>query len=158
MHSIDATDRKIVDLLQKDGRMTNAALAETLGLTATPTLQRVRKLEEAGIIQRYVALVDRAALGKPTMVWVQVTLQEHQLATHSTFVDAVTAFPEVLEVHHVAGAEDFVLKVVVKDIAQYEDWLLHKLTQVPGIDRVQSTFVLSTRKAETAIPVDRENP
>jgi DNA-binding Lrp family transcriptional regulator len=59
-------------------------------------------------------------------------------------------------VHHVAGAEDFVLKVVVADIAQYEDWLLHGLTQVPGIDRVQSTFVLSTRKAETAIPVDRE--
>ena len=92
------------------------------------------------------------------MVWVQVTLQEHQLSTHTAFVDAVTAFPEVLEVHHVAGAEDFVLKVVVADIAQYEDWLLHKLTQVPGIDRVQSTFVLSTRKAETAIPVDRETP
>ncbi len=66
------------------------------------------------------------------MVWVQVTLREHQLDTHTAFVDAVTAFPEVLEVHHVAGAEDFVLKVVVADIAQYEDWLLHKLTQVPG--------------------------
>src|SRR5436190_20077192 len=110
MHSIDATDRKILGLLQKDGRMTNAALAETLGLTATPTLQRVRKLEEAGIIQRYVALVNRAALGHSTMVWVQVSLQEHQLGTHTAFVDAVTAFPEVLEVHHVAGAEDFVLK------------------------------------------------
>ena len=158
MHSIDATDRKILALLQKDGRMTNAALAETLGLTATPTLQRVRKLEEAGIIRGYVALVDPATLGQSTMVWVQVTLQEHQLTTHTAFVDAVTAFAEVLEVHHVAGAEDFVLKVVVADIAQYEDWLLHKLTQVPGIDRVESTFVLSTRKAETAIPVDREVP
>jgi Lrp/AsnC family leucine-responsive transcriptional regulator len=158
MHSIDATDRKILALLQKDGRMTNAALADALDLTATPTLQRVRKLEEAGIIRGYVALVDPATLGHSTMVWVQVTLQEHQLTTHTAFVDAVTAFPEVLEVHHVAGAEDFVLKVVVADIAQYEDWLLHKLTQVPGIDRVESTFVLSTRKAETAIPVDREVP
>jgi Lrp/AsnC family transcriptional regulator, leucine-responsive regulatory protein len=158
MHSLDATDHRILQLLQQDGRMTNAALAETLGLTATPTLQRVRKLEEAGILRGYVALVDRAAVGRPTMVWVQVTLREHQLDTHTAFVDAVTAFAEVLEVHHVAGAEDFVLKVVVADIAQYEDWLLHKLTQVPGIDRVQSTFVLSTRKAETAIPVDGETP
>ena|SRR5688572_13246762 len=156
MFHLDATDKQILRLLQADGRMTNAALAEALGLTPTPTLQRVRKLEEAGILQRYVAIVDRARVGRSTLVWVNVTLQEHQLATHTAFVDAVVAFDEVMEVHHVAGEEDFVLKVLVSDIAEYEDFLLHKLTQVPGIDRVKSTFVLSTRKSETAIPIALE--
>jgi Lrp/AsnC family transcriptional regulator, leucine-responsive regulatory protein len=153
LYQLDGIDRQILRLLQKDGRMTNAALAEALDLTPTPTLQRVRKLEDAGVIRGHATIVDRALVGQPIMVWVQVSLQEHRLAIHTRFVDAVMAFPEVLEVHHVAGEEDFVLKVVVADIAQYEDWLLHTLTEVPGIDRVKSTFVLSTRKAETAIPI-----
>lgn len=134
--------------------MTNAALAKALGLTPTPTLQRVRRLEQAGIIQRYTAIVDPGQVGRSTMVWVQVTLQAHSLDRHVAFIEAVSAFPEVLELHHVAGQEDFVLKVLVEDIAAYERWLLHKLTRVPGIDRATSTFVLSTHKAQTAIPLD----
>ena len=150
---LDDIDRHILRLLQADGRMTNAALAEAVGLTATPMLARIKKLEQSGVIQRYAAIVDRASVGSGTMAYVEVKLSEHRLATHNRFVDAVCAFPEVLEVHHVAGEEDFVLKVVVRDIEEYERFLLHRLTRVPGIDRVKSTFVLSTRKNETAIPV-----
>jgi Lrp/AsnC family leucine-responsive transcriptional regulator len=154
MNPMDATDRSILRILQRDGRMTMTALAEELGLSATPTLQRVRKLEEAGVIKGYAALVDRAAVGQETMVWVQVTLREHDLKRHKSFIKAVVAFPEVVEVHHVAGVEaDFVLKVVVRGMVEYENWLLHKLIQVPGFDRVHSTFVLSTSKSEIAIPI-----
>ena len=157
MSALDATDRSILRILQRDGRMTYAALADELGLTATPTLQRVRKLEEAGVIKSYVALLDRAAVGRETMVWVQVTLREHDRKRHIGFIEAMNAFPEVVEVHHVAGVEaDFILKVVVRGIAEYEDWLVHKLIEIPGFDRVHSTFVLSTSKSETAIPIDPE--
>ena len=157
MSAIDPTDRSILRILQRDGRITYAALADELGLTATPTLQRVRKLEEAGVIKGYVALVDRAAVGRETMVWVQVTLHEHDRERHHAFIAAVGAFPEVVEVHHVACVEaDFILKVVVRGIAEYEDWLVHKLIEIPGFARVHSTFVLSTSKSETAIPIDPE--
>ena len=156
MNTIDAIDRDILRILQRDGRITNTALAEKLGLTTTPTAQRVRKLEEAGVIRGYVALVDRTAVDRGTMVWVQVTLREPDLKRHTRFIKAVTAFPEVIEMHHVAGVEDFVLKVIVRDIAEYEEWVLKKLIQVPGIGTVHSTFVLSTSKSESGIPIRPE--
>jgi Lrp/AsnC family leucine-responsive transcriptional regulator len=150
---LDAIDRKILRLLQENGRMTNAALADAVGLTATPMLQRIKKLEQSGVIARYAAIVDRFAVGRRTLAYVEVKLGEHKLSTHNRFVEAVCAFPEVLECHHVAGEEDFLLKVVVRDIEEYESFLLHKLTRIPGIDRVKTTFVLSTRKGETPVPV-----
>jgi len=155
--TIDSTDRSILRILQADGRITNTALAEELGLTTTPTLQRVRKLEEAGVIRGYVALVDRAAVDCETMVWVQITLKEHDYASHMAFLEGIVALPEVIEVHHVAGVEaDFILKVVVKGMAEYESWMLHKLIQVPGFGRLHSTFVISTSKSETALPIRPE--
>ncbi len=151
---LDAIDRKVLRLVQADGRITNAALAEAVGLTPTPMLQRVRKLEQAGVIRGYVGLVDGAKVGKSTTAFVQVKLREHSSKSHKRFVDEMAAVPEVLEVHHVAGEEDFLLKVVVRDIAQYESLLLGWLNRIAGIDRVTTTFVLSTRKAETAVPID----
>jgi len=138
--------------------MTNAALAEAVGLTATPMLQRIKKLEQSGVLTGYAAIVDRFAVGRRTLAFVEVKLTEHRLPTHTRFVEAVRGFPEVLECHHVAGDEDFVLKVLVRDIEEYESFLLHKLTRVSGIDRVKTTFVLSTRKDERAIPVDGPDP
>jgi Lrp/AsnC family transcriptional regulator, leucine-responsive regulatory protein len=151
---LDETDRAILRILQDNGRTTNAALAEAVGLTATPMLARIKKLEQSGAIQRYTAVVDRFALGRGTMAFVMVKLAEHRLPAHNRFLETVSAYPEVLEVHHVSGEEDFILKVVVRDIEEYEHFLLHRLTRVPGIDRVTTTFVLSTRKSETAIPID----
>lgn len=150
---LDEIDRKILRLLQANGRMTNAALAEEVGLTATPVLQRLKKLEGAGVIAGYTALVDRAAVGLGTMAFVHVKLAQHRLATHTRFLEAVKEFDEVLECHHIAGEDDFLLKVVVSDIAAYERFLLHRLTKIAAIDRVQTTFVLSTSKSETAVPI-----
>src|SRR5262245_20402138 len=106
--ALDEIDRKILRLLQESGRMTNAALADAVGLTATPMLQRIKKLEQSGVITGYAALVDRFAVGRRTLVLVEVKLSEHRLPIHTRFVDAVCAFPEVQECHHVAGDEDFV--------------------------------------------------
>ena len=151
---LDAIDRRILFLLQQNGRMTNAALAEDVGLTATPMLQRIKKLEQRGVITKYVALVEPASLGRGAMAFVHVKLAAHKLATHEIFLATVLEMPEVLECHHIAGEDDFLLKVVVRDIREYEYFLLHRITRIPDIDRVKTTFVLSTSKNETAIPVD----
>ncbi len=152
--ALDAVDREVVRLLQGNGRMTNTALAEAVGLTPTPMLARIKKLEQRGVITKYVALADPAALGRSTMAFVSVKLTAHRLATHESFLAAVTQLAEVLECHHIAGDEDFLLKVVLRDIREYEHFLLHRLSRIAGIDRVRTTFVLSTSKNETAIPVE----
>lgn len=151
---LDAVDREVVRLLQGNGRMTNTALAEAVGLTPTPMLARIKKLEQRGVITKYVALADPATLGRSTMAFVSVMLTAHKLATHEAFLAAVIKLPEVLECHHIAGEDDFLLKVVLRDIREYEHFLLHRLSKIAGIDRVRTTFVLSTAKNETAIPVE----
>jgi Lrp/AsnC family leucine-responsive transcriptional regulator len=151
---LDAIDRQILRLLQENGRMTNAALAEAVGLTATPMVQRIKKLEQRGVIAGYSAVVDARAIGRGTTAYVHVKQAEHSLENHRRFVETVAEFPEVLECHHIAGEEDFLLKVVVRDIGEYEQFLLHRLSTIPGIDRVKTTFVLSTSTARTALPID----
>lgn len=154
--ALDSIDRRILSILQRNGRMTNAALADAVGLTATPMLQRIKKLEQRGVITKYVALVDPSALGRSTTAFVLVKLAAHKLTTHEIFLSTVREMPEVLECHHVAGEDDFLLKVVVRDIREYEYFLLHRISRIPDIDRVKTTFVLSTAKNETAIPIEDE--
>jgi Lrp/AsnC family leucine-responsive transcriptional regulator len=143
---LDALDRQIVMLLQQNGRMTNAALAEAVGLTATPMLARIRKLEQSDVIRGYGALVDAAKLGRPVLAYVHVTLVGHGLENHRRFIESVVELPEVLECHHIAGDEDFLLKVAMHDIAELEHFLLHRLSSSGAIERVKTTFVLSTAK------------
>lgn len=144
---LDETDRKIVTLLQENGRLTNAALAEAVGLTATPMLARVRRLEEAGVIQRYMAIVDPAKVGKAVTSFVHVSLKSHGLANHTKFLELVDDLPEVVECHHIAGDEDFLLKVAVHDIAELEHFLLQRLSTSGVVGRVKTTLVLSSRKS-----------
>ncbi|MFN7972930.1 MAG: Lrp/AsnC family transcriptional regulator [Acidobacteriota bacterium] len=150
---LDAIDRKILRLLQEDGAQTNLVLAERVGLTPAPTFERVRRLERDGYIRRYVALADQKKLGKPVTAFVSVILESHKLRTAVDFQKFVNALPEVLECHHIAGDEDFLLKVVAASPEEYEAFVLGKLTRVGGIEKVKTTFVLSSSKLETAIPV-----
>jgi Lrp/AsnC family leucine-responsive transcriptional regulator len=156
--ALDAIDRQILRELQADGRMSHAALAEAVGLTTTPLRQRVEKLERHGVIRGYRADVDPELVGRGTMAFVHVTLKEHALSRHKKFVEAATAMPEVLEAHHIAGEEDFVLKVVVESVSAFERFLLEQLTTIAGIARVKTTFVLSTAKAGAPIPVEDCEP
>jgi Lrp/AsnC family leucine-responsive transcriptional regulator len=154
MAKLDKTDREILRILQEDGAITNAALAERVGLTPAPTLERVRKLEREGYIRKYVALADQGKLGRPVTAFVSIILKSHVRETSETFRKAVDRLPEVLECHHIAGDEDFLLKVVSASPADYERFVLDKLTKIPGIEKVKTTFVLSSPKLITKIPVD----
>jgi DNA-binding Lrp family transcriptional regulator len=153
---LDETDRLLLRLLQENGRATNASLAEAAGITATPTLQRVRKLEQAGVITRYTAVVDPAKLGRPITAFVAVTLKSHKVAHHERFLELVATLPEVLECHHVAGDEDYLLKIAVGAIGDVERLLLHGLSASDVIGRVKTTFVLSSsRPSEVIEPLAR---
>jgi len=150
---LDPIDLRILNILQREGRIANFQLAKRIGLTPAPTLMRVKKLEEAGYIKRFVALVDQEKIGLPILAFVHVILESHNRKTTVDFMNAMRKLPEVLECHHIAGDEDFLLKVVAASPAQYEDLVLEKLTKVPGIEKVKTTFVLSSSKLETALPV-----
>jgi len=156
MNGLDAIDRSILRILQEDGGITNTELAERVGLTAPPTLERVRKLEREGYIRKYVALADQAKLGKPVTAFVAVIMKSHGQPTDVSFRRAVGKLPEVLECHHIAGEEDYLLKVVTASPADYERFVLGRLLKVPAIEKVKTTFVLSSSKLETKIPVDPE--
>lgn len=151
---LDDTDRAILRVLQVDGRISHAALAAEVGLTATPLRQRIEKLERAGVIRRYIAVVDPARVGRALTAFVHVTLSGHALPCHDEFLAHVTGMEDILEIHHLTGEEDFLLKVVARDIAALEHFLLRELTRVPGLGRVKTTLVLSSAKSLSPIPID----
>lgn len=152
--TLDSIDRQILTLLQRDGRMSVARLAEAVGLTATPLRQRIDKLERHGVIRGYHADVDPAALGRTALAFVHVTLKDHTPERHCAFVALMSAVPEVLELHHISGEADFLLKVLVADIADFEVFRLQRLAAFEGIDRARTTFVLSTSKRGFVVPID----
>ena len=158
MPTLDATDRKLLTLLQEDGSMTNTGLAQRVGLTPAPTLERVRKLEREGYIRKYVALVDQAKVGKPVTAFVSVIMKSHGQRTSDAFRKAVARLPEVLECHHIAGEQDFLLKVVAASPLDYERFVLERLTKIAGIEKINTTFVLSSPKLETRIPFGPVEP
>ena len=150
---LDEIDRRILRLLQENARISHTALAEAVGLSPNPLAQRLRKLESRGVIEGYTARINPEAVGRGTMAFVGVKQVDHQAESHRRFLAAVEALPEVLEVHHVAGEEDFLLKVAVRDMRAYEHFLLERLSRIPGLDRVRTTFVLSTPRAGAALPI-----
>ncbi len=149
----DAIDDVILSILQFEGRITNAELAQRVGLTPGPTLARVNKLESAGVIQGYAAQLDREEMGWPITAFVAVILHQHGRGPCGDFVRAVSDLPEVLECHHIAGAEDYLLKVVAQSPRQYEEFVMAKLTAIPVVQRVNTTIVLSTAKETLALPI-----
>jgi len=153
-NSLDPIDKKILDLLQENGRMTNAQLAKDVGLSPPPMLERVRKLEKQGIIRKYVALVDPKKVDRGTMALVSVSLRLHQKNAIQEFVKEIQNIPEILECHHITGEEDYVLKVAIKDIEEYERFLREQLTRISGIRKITTSFILKTIKHQTKIPVD----
>ncbi|OQX82837.1 MAG: hypothetical protein B6D63_07110 [Candidatus Latescibacteria bacterium 4484_7] len=147
-------DKKILEILQEKGRIPNVQLASEVGLSPSAVLERVRKLEERGIIQRYVAIVDNKKVGLGTVALVAVSLNLHQKDAIENFHTFIKKCRKVLECYHLAGVEDYILKVLSRDIYDYEDFLLNTLTKIVGVDKVKTMFVLSTLKKETAIPLE----
>jgi len=154
---LDRTDIKILNILQKDGRITNAELAKRINISPPPTLERVKKLEKNGIIQRYAAIVDPVTVGYQTCTFVEVTLSRHGRKNVEDFIKSVQEIDEIMECHHVTGDADFLLKIAVENIPAYEELVFHQLTELPHIQHLKTMVVLSTFKKETAYKIKEEN-
>ena len=150
--ALDAVDRKILELLQADGRMSLADLAEKVGLSPSPCLRRVRMLEN-GVISRYVAVLDQRAVGLPVSVFVSIKLEKQRQESLDRFAKAIERWPEVLECYLMTGPRDYWMRVVVPDLDAYERFVKQKLTRVEGIASIESSFALEQVKYTNVLPV-----
>lgn len=151
---LDETDKKILNILQEDARITNVQLASRVGISPPAMLERVKRLESNNIIRRYVALLNPEEIGKNTFALVSVSLAVHQLPSIDSFTKQIKKLDEVLECYHVTGQDDFMLKVAVKNIHEYENFILNKLTKIKGVSKLNTSFILSTVKYNTKIQID----
>ena len=152
--NLDNLDRRILDALQRNAKLSNVQLAEEVGLSPSPCLRRVRLLEEAGVIRGYHAELDRSKSGLGLTVFVGVKVERHHDASANAFRAAVIDLPEVISCHVVSGESDFLLQVVLPDLASYEDFLFSTLLKLPGVSDIRSNFAISTVKSQTALPLD----
>jgi Lrp/AsnC family transcriptional regulator, leucine-responsive regulatory protein len=150
---IDATDQRILAELQQDGRLTNVELADRIGLSASPCLRRVRLLEQARIIRGYHAAVDQVKVGLPVSVFVSVKLEKQREAVMQRFEAAVRRFPEVLECYLMTGSRDYLLRVVARDLMDYERFLKATLTRIDGVASIESSFALAQVKHTAMLPM-----
>jgi Lrp/AsnC family leucine-responsive transcriptional regulator len=150
---LDRLDALILDHLQINGRATAAELGEAIGLSASPSHRRQKLLEDAGVIQRYVALVDQDKVGVPLNVFVTVKLASHTADTLRGFERAIEACSEVMEMYEMTGASDYLLRVVAPDVASYEAFLRSVLTHIPGVKSIESAMALKRIVYRTNLPV-----
>lgn len=151
---LDAIDRRILAALQRDGRLSNVELAEAVGLSPSPCLRRVRQLETAGVITGYAATLDRKAIGLGLTIFVGVKVERHHDEEARRFREAVSGLEEVVSCHLVSGEADFLLQVVVEDLAAYERFLLGTLLKLPGVSDIRSNFAIQTVKSGAPLPLD----
>ena len=152
---LDAIDRRILEHLQDNARISNVDLAARVGISASPCWRRVRELEESGVISNYVTLIDAASVGLMVSVFVNVSLEKQVERELDVFQNAIRERPEVMECYLMTGEADFLLRVVVPDLMAYERFLMDHLTRVPGIASIKSSFALKQVKYRTALPLDR---
>ena len=150
---IDATDKRLLVLLQRQGRLTNAELADQVNLSPSACHRRVQRLEQAGYIDAYVALLNARKLGRPTTVFVEITLSGQADELLDAFEKAVRRVPDILECHLMAGTADYLLKVVAEDTEDFARIHRQHLARLPGVAQMQSSFALRKVVQTTAIPV-----
>ena len=150
---IDATDRKILEILQANSNITNAQLAKEIGLSPAPTLERVNKLEMSGVIRSYHAVIDPASVGLGVSTFVMASLKGHNKDNIDKFIAAIKKISEIVECHHVTGAADFILKIVCLDIAAYQQLMLERVSNIDVVDSLQSMVILSTFKDSKSLPI-----
>ena len=153
MEQLDATDARILQVLQRNGRISNADLSERVNMSASACHRRVQRLEEAGYITGYVALLDPKKLHRQTTVFVEITLQGQSEDILDAFEREVARIPDVLECHLMAGAADYLLKVVAEDTEDFARIHRRSLARLPGVAQMQSSFALRTVRQTTALPV-----
>jgi Lrp/AsnC family transcriptional regulator len=150
---IDKVDKEIIRLLQEDAELSAAAVGERIGLSQSPCWRRIQRLRDEGLIQGQVMRFDRKKLGFDVMVFAQVKLTAHGRSKVPEFAETIRQFPEVQECHLVLGNIDFLLRIVVRDIEEYERFFFEKLSHLPEIQEVHSNIVLSEIKYTTELPI-----
>jgi Lrp/AsnC family leucine-responsive transcriptional regulator len=150
---MDTVDRQMLDILQREGRISNAALAEQLHLSPSPCLRRLRALEHDGVITGYRAELDRQKLGLGLTVFVELKVDGHSDRTAAAISEALTAAPEIVAAHIVSGSADFLLEVVVADLAAYERLMFDTLLRLPNVSDVRSNFALRIVKSQAPLPL-----
>ena len=150
---MDAIDRRILRELQQDGRMTVQAIAERVGLSASPCLRRIRQMEDAGIISGYSAVVEQTAIGLPVSVFISIKLERQRAEELDRFGVAIASWPEVMECYLMTGDRDYLLRVVAADLHAYEKFLMDHLTRFPGVANIRSSFALKQVVYRTALPI-----
>ncbi len=150
---LDKIDKQLLELLQNDSKMNIKEIAAKLNLTKTPVYERIKKLEKAGVIEKYVAVVNRKKLSSNMVVFCTVTLDSQKLEQINIFNEAISKIPEVVECYLMGGSNDFLLKVVVKDLNEYHLFSSGKLAALPNLSQIRSTFVLNEIKKSTVFPV-----
>jgi Lrp/AsnC family transcriptional regulator len=150
---LDRYEKRILALLQEDASLSVAAVAEKIGLSSSPCWRRIDRLEREGFIKRKVALVDRKKIGLNAQIFAQIKLNAHGRANLDEFAAAIRGFPEVLECYVLMGSVDFLIRVVATDIEAYERFFFDRLSQLPGVQEVNSTVALSEIKATTELPI-----
>ena len=147
---LDQTDRKLLFELQKDAKQSIKQLAEKVNLSITPVHERIKKLESAGVIKNYAAVIDTKALGKKLLVYCEVTLVRHQESLFEEFEEYVLGLDEVIEASYIAGTYDFLLKLLLEDMEDYQNFVIHKIPKLQIISNIKSAFVIRSIK-ETSI-------
>ena len=150
---LDALDRRILNALQRDGRMQNVELAKEVGLSPSPCLRRVRLLEEDGVIERYVAVLNANKVGKGLTVFARVWLKGQDVETVDYFTEAVRKLPEVVECHLMAGDCDFLLRIVAADLDDYRQFQIKHLTRIKGVQSVKTEIPMQKIKLTSELPV-----
>ena len=154
MLKLDRIDRHILELMQENGRISNLELAELVGLSPSPCSRRVKALEDAGLIDTHVTLLNARQLGLTLTAYIHISMDRHTPERFENFDRAISELPEVLECDLITGNDaDYQLKVVVRDMDDYQDLLLNKLTTIPGVTGVHTSFVLRRVVDRTALPV-----
>ncbi|MEA2002890.1 MAG: Lrp/AsnC family transcriptional regulator [Actinomycetota bacterium] len=152
--SLDETDKAILQLLQADGRISNAEVARRVGLSAPATHARVKRLEETGVIRQYATLLDRETIGYDMVCFISVSLQLHQFDAVEHFKELVQDMPEVLECHHITGEFDYLLKAVFHNRNELQQFVVNRLTPIPGMARLNTSLVLLEIKATAQLPIE----
>jgi DNA-binding Lrp family transcriptional regulator len=151
---LDAVDLKILTELQRDGSLSNVELAKRVHLSPSPCLARVKALELAGVIDRYVALANASVLGLGLNVFISISLKEQSIEALATFEQRIAEHDEVMECYLMTGDSDYLIRVALPDIAALEKFILEQLTPIPGIEKIRSSFALKQVRYKTALPLD----
>lgn len=151
---LDKIDLEILRILQENGKTTNIQLSVLIGLSAAPTLERVKKLEKAGIIKNHHAELNQEALGLHIQTFMQITLSRHKNNAINNFIEQINAIENITECYHITGSSDYLLKIIVKDMPAYERLIMDKLSKIEEIAQMQTQVILSTVKKSNILPLN----